>query len=192
MAPVEPRVLGEQVRRPLPHRLVGVDTSASHASIHQEDRQPHSLDQREAQVPRHSSRENEDGLENSGWEDGHHSSTLIHDDDHPPRSPSQAANHSSHPPTSNNENHVENPAGNDDILAVIDFRLSAFDDEERIKQAQHEEEIARRKARQRQELEIELEAKIKKKRQEAETARKVALQQQEDEFERRLAELRRR
>ena len=70
--------------------------------------------------------------------------------------------------------------------------MRAFEDEERTKQHQHEEDLARRRLQQKAELERELEEKIERKRHEADVARRAAVQKQEEEHERMMGLLRRR
>ena len=70
--------------------------------------------------------------------------------------------------------------------------MRAFEDEERAKQTQHEEDLARRRSQQKLELERELEEKITQNRHEAEVARRAAVQKQEEDHERMLEFLRRR
>ena len=117
---------------------------------------------------------------------------------HPPLIPSQAQEHSSQPPTHNKDfvptsAPTEPSSSADDSLAdTIEARMRAFEDEERAKQTQHEEDLARRRSQQKQELERELEEKIKQKRHEADVARRAAVQKQEEDHERMLELLRRR
>ena len=77
-------------------------------------------------------------------------------------------------------------------LGTIDAHMKPLDEEERIKQKQHEKELAEDKRRKVQESRHELEEKKNQKRHDAEMARKAAFKKQDEEHENLMAELRRR
>lgn len=118
---------------------------------------------------------------------------------HPPSTnPSQAQDQPSHAPT-HDKGFVPTSAptepsssADDGLVDTIEARMRAFEDEERTKQHQHEEDLARRRLQQKMELERELEEKIERKRHEADVARRAAVQKQEEEHERMMELLRRR
>ena len=128
---------------------------------------------------------------------GHYSQQMPTNNQGPPsRTPSQT--HSPHSPTHNKSHSIPTytpstqTSAKDDIFSAIDFRIKAFEEEERIEQQRHEEELVQRRNQQRLELENELEEKIKQRKNDAEMARKEAVKRQEEEYERVLGELRRR
>ena len=116
--------------------------------------------------------------------------------------PSQPDDHPAKPPTRNEDHIVPASDPNYDHLAdhslemiarlKVDARMKLFEEEERIKQEQHEEGLAENKRRQMQEFEHELEEHINQKKHDANMARKAAVQKQEEAHETLMAELRRR
>lgn len=146
-----------------------VDTTHSHTSAQQGNYQPHTPpDQQKAHLslaPPSSTNE-KDGLPQPAT-----SSSGPNDSTNP------------HPPPTPTVSPIE---------ATANARLQVLADEERIKQARHDDEMARLRTQQDAEYEAELEEVIMQRRDEAERARRAAVQRLKEEHERRMEELRRR
>ena len=191
-----PQMLGEPPSNSYQNRRLGVGaTPPSQTPFRQEEYQSHPPSQREAYGAPASIVKKE----YSGRKDGHHSSALTtQNEGRSSRAPSQADPQSAQAHTRTKDGLVpasapnERSAADDDSLDAIEAHMRAFEDEERVKQAQHEAELAQRRLRQRIEFEHELAEKMAQKKHDADMARRAAVQRQEEEHERRLAELRRR
>ncbi|KAL9077107.1 MAG: hypothetical protein Q9161_000373 [Pseudevernia consocians] len=193
---VKYQMLGKPPSNLSQRRPLGVDAIPSQASARQEEYQPYSSTQREARVPPASGGKKEDVSRASGRKDEDHPSAPSQNKDHPSRAADRGDSHPSQTPA-RNEDHLVPPAALDEHSAddshlLIDARWKLFEEEERVKQQQHQEDLARKKLQQRKEFEFELDEAIKQKKHDADMARKAAVQKQEEEHERRLAELRRR
>ena len=194
--PVKYQMLGEPPSNLSQRRPLGVDAISSQASARQEEYQPYSSTQREARVPPASGGKKEDVSRASDRKDEDHSSAPSQHEDHPSRATDRGDSHPLQAPA-RNEDHLVPPSAldehsADDSRLLIDARWKLFEEEERVKQQQHQEDLARKKLQQRKEFEYELDEAIKQKKHDADMARKAAVQKQEEEHERRLAELRRR
>ena len=191
----KPQMLGEPPPNYHQHRPLGVGASPSQASGLPEQYQSSASTQREAYVPPASSWRNEDVSQASGRKDDDHSRALTRNEGRPSRPPSQVDGHSSQALARNEDYLVRASAPNehsaDVSLEAIKARMKAFEEEERIKQKEHEEELARKAQRQKMEFQHEFEEILNQKKHDAEMARKATIQRQAEEHERRLAELRR-
>lgn len=171
---VEPQMLGEPPSNPSQHRPLEVGATPSRASVQHEQYPSQACGRREAYVP-----------STSSWKE-----------DRYPRAPDQKHQTTSQDPTRNEGPVLPastlNERSASDHLDTLEARLEAFEEEERIKQKEHEEELARKARRQKMEYEHELEEMINQKKHDADMARKAAVMKQAEEHERRLAELRRR
>ena len=193
---VKPQMLGNPPSNPSQPRPLGVDAIPPQASARQEEDQSHSSIQREVRVPPASSGKNEDVSRASGRKDEDHPSAPSQNEDHPSRAADRGDGHPPQAPARNEDRLVPTSAldepSADDSHSLIDARWKRFEEEERVKQKQHQEDLARKKLQQRKELEYELDETINQRKHDADMARKAAVQKQEEEHERRLAELRRR
>lgn len=171
---VEPQMLGERPSNPSQHRPLEAGATPSPASVQHEQYPSQACGRREAYVPATSS-----------WKE-----------DRCPRAPDQKHQTTSQGPIGNEEPVLPSSTPNEhsasDSLDTLEARMKAFEEEERVKQKEHEEELARKARRQKMEYEHELEEMINQKKHDADMARKAAVMRQAEEHERRLAELRRR
>ncbi len=192
----KPQMLGEPPSNPFQRSPLGVGAIPSQTSGRQEEHQSSSSSQREAYAPPSSIKNNEDVSQGYGRKDEAHPSALSQNEDRPSRASSQAHSYSSQPPARNADHLAPASAPNehsaDDNRALVESRMKAFFEEDRVKQKQHEEERARERLQKRRELEHQLDEKINRLKHEADMARKVDVQKEEEEHERLMAELRQR
>lgn len=192
-----PQMPGQPPPSPSYLRPPRVGVAPSHGFNMQQGYQSHYPGQREAYIPP-ASRGKEDGFSQASTRKDHpHSSTLTQNEGHRARTPSQANDRSPQPPIRNGNPlipaHAPHGPSADESHDAMEARMArAFEAEERVKQEQHEAELAGRARLQRRELEYELEEKFKQRGHDADMVRKAAVQKQEEEHERLLAELRRR
>ncbi|CAD6566181.1 MAG: hypothetical protein ASARMPRED_008577 [Alectoria sarmentosa] len=168
------QMLGEPPSNPSQHRPLEVGATPSRASVQHEQYPSQTCGRREAYVP-----------STSSWKEDRH-----------PRAPDQKHQTASQDPTRNEgpvlpASTLDERSANDH-LDTLEARLKAFEEEEGVKQKEHEKELARKARRQKMEYEHELEEMINQKKHDADMARKAAVMKQAEEHERRLAELRRR
>ena len=192
----KPQMLGEPPSPLSQRRPLGAGAIPSQTSGRQEEHQSSTFSQREVCAPPSFSQNNEDVSQDYGRKDESRPSALSQNEDHPSRTPSQVHSYSAQAPACNEDHLAPASAPNehlaDESRALIDSRMKAFFEEDRVEQKQHEEEQARKRLQQKRELEHRLDETINRLKHEADMARKAAVQKQEEEHERLLEELRQR
>lgn len=168
--PDEPQMLGTPPSNPSQHRPFGVGVSPSQASVLQEHYQSPPSGQREAYVP-----------PTAGRTETHPTQTLSQREDTPSQAPARNEDPALPGSTPN-----ELSAGD-----TAQARMNALNEEQRAKQKEFEEGLARKAEQQNTAHERELEEGLNQRRRDADKARQALAERQDEKHEERMTEMRR-